>query len=82
MAEDSSMQAGVQPLDAVLEELGLSAHDLVAASTEQITHKMVTKGRKGRKLTANLQGKITRALNAAAADRQFEVRQLFNYVGR
>tara|TARA_R110002096_G_scaffold206192_7_gene392344 strand:- start:12451 stop:12678 length:228 start_codon:yes stop_codon:yes gene_type:complete len=75
------MDAGIQPLDALLTKLELSSHDLVAASTEQITHKMVTKGRKGRKLTANLQGKITRALSAAA-NQQFEPGELFNYDGR
>lgn len=81
MAENSDMQAGTQPLDSILEELGLSAHDLVAASTEQITHKMVTKGRKGRKLTANLQGKITRAFNAST-NQNLQPKDLFNYEGR
>ncbi|MEM1294697.1 MAG: hypothetical protein AAGH89_04985, partial [Verrucomicrobiota bacterium] len=80
MAEPSNMEAGIQPLDELLTKFELSPHDLVAASTEQITHKMVTKGRKGRKLTANLQGKITRALNAAA-NQQFRAADLFNYVG-
>ena len=81
---DDGMNLGPQPLDALLDELGLSNHELVSASTEQITHKMVAKGRKGRKLTRNLQGKLLRAVNNAAADggKRFELSDLFNYLGR
>ena len=72
---------GVQPFDSILEELGISNHELVAASTEQITHKMVTRGRKGRRLTVNVQGKLHRALNVASG-KQFELGELFNYLGK
>lgn len=83
MSDAESMNLGPQPMDALLEELGLNNHDIVAASTEQITHKMVSKGRKGRRLTSNLQGKLLRAVNSAAADdRSFELNDLFNYPGR
>ncbi len=61
-------------------ELGLQNHDLVAASAEQLTHKMVQKGRKGRRLTRNIQEKILRALNKASG-RSFTLDQLFNYRG-
>jgi hypothetical protein len=76
---------GPQPLDGILEDLGFSNSDLVEASTEQLTHKQVQKGRKGRRLTANLQRKIATALNAACESRQIErsVRagDLFTYRG-
>ncbi len=77
----SDMEAGVQPLDAVLLQLQLKSHDLVAASAEHLTHKEVQKGRRGRRLTANLQGKIVRALSAVAG-RPFAARELFTYEGR
>ena len=78
---NSDMEAGVQPLDAVLAELNLKSHDLVAASGEHLTHKEVQKGRRGRRLTANLQGKIVRALSAVAG-RPFATKELFTYEGR
>jgi hypothetical protein len=40
----------------------------VAASTEQITHKMVSRGCKGRRLTRNVQGKLLRAFTAATGN--------------
>jgi hypothetical protein len=70
---------GTQPLDALMTKLKLSNHDLVAASTEQLSHKMVQKGRKGRRLTAKAKNKILAALHAACPDRQFAHRDLFNY---
>jgi hypothetical protein len=69
---------GPQPLAARLHELGLSHHDLVAASTEQLTHKMVARACKGRWLTPAVRKKVQRAL-AAAAGRPFELEELFSY---
>lgn len=69
---------GPQPLAARLDELGLSHHDLVAASTEQLTHKMVARACKGRWLTPAVRKKIQRAL-ATAAGRPFELTELFSY---
>jgi hypothetical protein len=69
---------GVQPIGQVLEELGLKAHDLVAASTEQLTHKMVSRAVKGRRLTKNTREKVIRALNAAAGQ-DFDAARLFTY---
>jgi len=43
-------------------ELGLSNADLVKASTEQLTFKMVQKARKGKPLTPNVRNKIIAAL--------------------
>ena len=69
---------GQQPIAAILEAHQLKAHDLVAASAEQITHKMVARACKGRRLTPNVQGKILRALNTAAGS-AYRREQLFNY---
>jgi len=63
---------------ALLKNLGLKSHDLVAASTEQITHKMVARGCKGRRLTKNVKGKLLRALNKVAG-KSLLLTDLFNY---
>ncbi len=75
-------EKGLQPLDPILKELGLQNSDLVENSTEQLTHKMVAKGRKGRELTLNAQSKILHALNACQAEKIFKLADLFNYRGR
>jgi len=77
----SGMELGVQPLDEILARLGLINDDLTKASTEQLTHKMVQKGRKGRRLTLNAQTKILRALNAAKPGMKYTLKDLFNYEG-
>ncbi len=69
---------GSQPIAEIMAKLGLRPHDLVAASSEQLTHKMVARACKGRRLTPNTQSKVLRALNAAAG-RSFELGELFNY---
>jgi len=56
---------GPQPIDAMLERWGLSNHDLVDASPEQLTHKQVQRARKGRVLTLAMMQKVARALNIA-----------------
>ena len=79
MPDDSiERNLGPQPLADLLAEHTLSVHEVVAASTEQLSHKMVTRGCKGRRLTPNVQKKILRALQTAAG-REFEIGQLFNY---
>jgi hypothetical protein len=60
---------GPQPLDGLLLELGLDNHDLVAASTEQLTHKQVQKARRGRYVTPNIRRKVLHALRSALAVR-------------
>ena len=69
---------GVQPLADLMAEHGLRPTDLVAASTEQITHKMVTRAMKGRRLTANTMGKVSRAWKLVAPEALRQAR-LFNY---
>lgn len=78
MTENLERDLGEQPLAQILTELGLKSHDLVAASTEQITHKMVVRGSKGRRLTKNVQGKLLRALNTAA-EKSYSVSDIFSY---
>lgn len=69
---------GQQPLASLLISLNLKSHDLVAASSEQITHKMVMRGCKGRRLTKNVQGKLLRAMNTASGN-SYTIPDLFSY---
>ena len=57
MAEELEPDLGEQPLAGLLLMLQLKAHDLVAASSEHLTHKMVARACRGRRLTPNVQGK-------------------------
>ena len=71
---------GEQPIAQLLVTLGISAHDLVAASSEQLTHKMVQRACKGRRLTPNVQLKIRNALNQRTAG-SYALGDLFTYGG-
>ena len=72
-------ELGQQPLALLMTKRGIKPTDLVAASTEQITHKMVSRAMKGRRLTANTMGKIHRAWNQAASASHDQT-DLFNYL--
>lgn len=61
-------------------EMGLKNTDLVSATTESLTHKMVQRGRKGRRLTRRIQDRICTALGLATG-REFTTEQLFTYRG-
>ena len=78
MTEEVRRNLGEQPIARIMAERGLRPHDLVAASTEQITHKMVARACKGRRLTPHVQVKIVNALNAATGE-HYERDDLFNY---
>ena len=54
---------GEQPIARRMADLGLKPGDLVEASTEFITRKMVARACKGRRLTPHIQAKIGRAYN-------------------
>ncbi len=69
---------GEQPLTAILSAEGISHHQLVAGSPEPITHKMVTRACKGRRLTGHSQRKIQAAVNKVTK-KTFRVSDLFNY---
>jgi hypothetical protein len=75
---DTTRDHGPQPLAALLARHELSPTDLVEASTEQLTHKMVARATKGRQLTGNTMGKVLRALNTAAQS-TYDLPDLFNY---
>ena len=69
---------GPQPIADLMQQLQLKPHDLVTASPNQITHKMVTRAMKGRRLTINSKGLIQKAFNAATG-KSWTQAQLFNY---
>lgn len=75
---DIERDLGEQPLAAIMARHELKANDLVRSSTEHITHKMVARAVKGRRLTPHVQMKILRALNTAAG-KVYGLRELFNY---
>ena len=76
--DDIERDLGEQPLARLMAEKGLKSHDLVAASTEHITHKMVQRGCKGRRLTRNVQGKLLRAFDKVTGE-QRKLAELFTY---
>ncbi len=80
---------GPQPLDELMELWGLTNHELVETSTEQLNHKQVQKARKGRRLTLAMMQKVCRAFNISIWNRlnkeqkeayfEYMHRHLFNY---
>ncbi len=78
MAEDLERNLGEQPLAALLTELKLQPNDLVVAAGSQMTHKMISRACRGRRLTTRMQYKVLAALNAASG-REYRREQLFNY---
>lgn len=78
MSDDIERDLGPQPIAQIMRDHGLKAHDLVAASTEMLTHKMVSRACKGRRLTPNVQSKIGHAL-ALATGRAYSMKDLFTY---
>ena len=78
MTNDTARDFGPQPIADLMQHLQLKVHDLVEASTEQLTHKMVARAIKGRRLTSNTKGIVQRAMNQATGNVYKQV-QLFNY---
>ncbi len=62
---DDTRDHGPQPLDGLMTRWGLTNHQLVQSSIEQLNHKQVQKARKGRQLSLHLMLKLTGTLNAA-----------------
>lgn len=54
---------GLQPLDGLMARWGITNHQMVEVSVEQLNHKQVQRARKGRQLTLHLMQKVARALN-------------------
>jgi len=71
---------GPQPLDVLMKGRGMENHTLVAASEAHLTHKQVQRARKGRRLTRNMQSKITEAWQRATGGAE-TVAELFSYRG-
>ena len=69
---------GEQPIARIMAEHGFKSHDLVINSTEQVTHKMVARAAKGRRLNLKIQYRLLNALNKAAG-KQYTLKDLFNY---
>lgn len=78
MPGDITRELGEQPIAKLMALHGLNAHDLVASSTEQITHKMIGRAVKGRRLTPNVRSKILNSINNATG-KHYRLKDLFNY---
>jgi hypothetical protein len=75
---DIERDFGEQPIAKIMVEYGLKPNDLVRNSTRQISHKMVARAAKGRRLTPHVQLKILNALNKAT-EKNYSLKDLFNY---
>ena len=78
MTKEIERNFGPQPITEIMEREGLTPNDLVRSSTETITHKMVSRACKGRRLSPNVRLKVLKALNVAAG-KEFGMAELFNY---
>ena len=87
--QEMTRDHGPQPLDNLLTRWGITNHQLVEESVEQLNHKQVQRARKGRQLTLHLMQKVTRTLNEAIVSRlpkdekgnfhPYTHKHLFNY---
>jgi len=75
----SSRNKGAQPLDNILNKLGLKNENLVKVCTQQLTFKMVTRARKGRQISPHVQSKILTALNTCQSQKEYRLGDIFNY---
>jgi len=78
MNQEIERNLGLQPIAGVMSEHGLKPRDLVAASPEQITHKMIARACKGRWLTPHVRIKVLNALNKATGG-TYALPDLFSY---
>lgn len=78
MNKDIQRDLGEQPIAKIMAEQGLKPNDLVSNSAEQITHKMVSRAIKGRRLNLKIQYRVLNALNKAAG-KQYALKDIFNY---
>ena len=67
-----------QPIAEIMSNSGIKAKDLVNASTEMLTHKMVARACKGKRLTPNVKSKVRNALNKFTG-KEYSMKELFNY---
>ena len=78
MNSEIKRNLGEQPIARLMQEHKLKPHDLVAISSVEMTHKMVSRACKGRRLTLNTQAKVLAALNRATG-KNYSLRDLFIY---
>ena len=78
MNDELERNLGEQPIARIMADHGIQPRDLVAASSEQLTFKMVSRACKGRRLTTNVQNKVRNAL-IKAAGKNYAMSQLFTY---
>lgn len=78
MKKEIERNMGEQPFAEIMAKHELTPHDIVAASTELITHKMVTKAGKGRRLSPKVRTKVINALNKACG-KEYTRKDLFTY---
>ena len=78
MNDGDERNLGEQPIVGVMRAIDVKPHDIVAASAVQMTHKMVARAMKGRRLTPNVKCKVRDALNAARGT-SYVLGDLFNY---
>lgn len=90
MSDSSDNPDEIQPSDEVVRDLGpqpiadlmirldLKPHDLVKASQNQITHKLITRAMKGRRLTSHSKRLVQQAISAATG-RTWLLIDLFSY---
>ena len=78
MGTETERDLGEQPIARIMAEHDLKAHHLVAASTQHLTHKMVSRACKGRRLTPNVKSKIHAAL-AESTGKRYSMDELFTY---
>jgi hypothetical protein len=76
--QGSEHDFGPQPIAEIMAKRKLKPHDLVAASTEQLTHKMVGRACKGRRLSRRVQLKVRNALNTVM-EANYSLKDLFTY---
>ncbi len=78
MNNEIKLDLGEQPIAKIMAQHGFKPNDLVSNSTQQLTHKMVSRAGKGRRLNLKIQYRLLNALNKAAA-KQYILKDLFNY---
>lgn len=78
MNDEIERNMGEQPIGRIMAEHELKGHDVVTRAPEPITHKMVARACKGRRLTPNAQSKVRNAVNVAAG-KVYSLKELFNY---
>jgi hypothetical protein len=78
MPADIECNLGEQPIARIMAENHLTRHALVEISAQHITHKMVARACKGRRLTPHAKKTMCDAVNQATG-RSYSTGELFNY---